>query len=281
MNSTAPAPAGGRRAGWFANRPLVAKFGVMVGGVAVAFGGLLASSLAGDAAAHRISDRLAHLEHAYGLVLQIDTRASELKVDGYKAAVRPDPTEQLPELEEDIATPAELLEELGSVPLEPAEVAAVDEIGTTFTAYTDAITAYVEGAIVDQVAARVAWEEIQAANDITDGAVGAAKELLHAETLAAEAELAATLERYRTVSLLVAGAGVLLVAVLSTLTVRSISGPVRRVKASLEALATGDLTVSADVRSTDEIGQMAAALESAQHSLREVLSSVVSSADAV
>ena len=62
---------------------------------------------------------------------------------------------------------------------------------------------------------------------------------------------------------------------------RSITRPVRPVKAALEALATGDLTVATGVTSTDEVGQMAASLDAAQASLREVLAAVVASADAV
>ena len=38
-------------------------------------------------------------------MLQLDTRASELKVDGYKALVRPNPADQLEELAGDIDTP--------------------------------------------------------------------------------------------------------------------------------------------------------------------------------
>jgi methyl-accepting chemotaxis protein len=62
---------------------------------------------------------------------------------------------------------------------------------------------------------------------------------------------------------------------------RLIVTPLRRVKTSLDALAEGDLTHDADVVSRDEVGQMAAALARAQGSLRAVLSTVVTSADAV
>jgi methyl-accepting chemotaxis protein len=62
---------------------------------------------------------------------------------------------------------------------------------------------------------------------------------------------------------------------------RSIVTPVRRVKRSLDALASGDLTVPTGVDTRDEVGQMAAALDSATANLRDVLASVVASADAV
>jgi methyl-accepting chemotaxis protein len=53
------------------------------------------------------------------------------------------------------------------------------------------------------------------------------------------------------------------------------------VQTSLQALAERDLTVVAEVRSMDEVGQMANALTAAQTNLREVIGVVVSSADAV
>jgi methyl-accepting chemotaxis protein len=62
---------------------------------------------------------------------------------------------------------------------------------------------------------------------------------------------------------------------------RTIVRPVRSVSDALERLAAGDLTRSSGVDQRDEIGQMAAALETARMSLRDVLSGVVASADAV
>ena len=68
-------------------------------------GGLLTAVLIGDAKKDGASAELADLSHAQALVLQIDTRASELKVDGYKALVRPNPADELAELADDIETP--------------------------------------------------------------------------------------------------------------------------------------------------------------------------------
>jgi methyl-accepting chemotaxis protein len=75
--------------------------------------------------------------------------------------------------------------------------------------------------------------------------------------------------------------GILLAGALTLLVVRRLVGTVRSVQTSVEALAAGDLTVRPEVRSLDELGRMSAALGVAQENLREVLTSVASSADAV
>jgi methyl-accepting chemotaxis protein len=63
--------------------------------------------------------------------------------------------------------------------------------------------------------------------------------------------------------------------------IRMIVRTVRDVQTAVTALAAGDLTATPQVRSRDELGQMARSLAEAQASMREVLSSVVASADAV
>jgi methyl-accepting chemotaxis protein len=239
--------------------------------------------IVGNAAVTAASDEVRHLNQAEKLVLQLDTRASELKVDGFKAIVREDPSEQLSELADDIATPEAMLAELDGIHLSDAPPAAdaVAALSESYGAYTDAITAFVDSAVANQAGTRVRWEEIQAANDLTDGAVSAAKDALALASEEAQTELEATIERTETISLGVAAAAMALIVTLSILTMRSITRPVGKVKASLEALATGDLTVASGVSSRDEVGQMAAALDTAQASLREVLASVIESADAV
>jgi len=80
---------------------------------------------------------------------------------------------------------------------------------------------------------------------------------------------------------LVLGIGLLVAVALSLYIARMIRRPLHRVKASLEAMANRDLTVAVDVHSTDEVGQMAQALELAQANFRDVISNVVASAEAV
>jgi methyl-accepting chemotaxis protein len=274
-------PAASSGVGWFANRTLTQKFGALVGVTLLSTGGLLTAVLIGDSKKEAASAELADLSSAQALVLQIDTRASELKVDGYKALVRPNPTDELEELAGDIETPRAMIDELKGIALTGTAASTVADLESSFGDYTDAISVFVNGAVADQVGTRARWEDIQKANDLTDGAVGAAKDALAAETHASQERLDATIRNAQTVSIIVATIGLLLTAGISFFTLRSITRPVGRVKASLEALAAGDLTVATGIRSMDEVGQMAASLDAAQLSLREVLAGVASSAHAV
>jgi methyl-accepting chemotaxis protein len=281
VTSTALSPAASRRSGWFADRPLAVKFGVLVGAVTLACSGLVGSMLIGNATVHDANTELANLNEAEKLVLQLDTRASELKVDGFKTITRDDPAAQLAELADDIATPEGMLEELATIPLAGPAADSVAGLADSFGAYTDAISAWINEAVADPIAMRVRWEEIQVANDLTDGAVGAAKDALAAESSAAQARLNDVITRSQNISLLIALVGVTFIGLVSWMTLKSITRPVQLVKASLQALAAGDLTVATGVRSKDEVGQMAASLDAAQISLREVLAGVAASAQAV
>src|SRR3954462_3117103 len=79
-NNARPARAG-RPPGWFANRPLAHKFGALIAVVVLAFGLLLAAVLIGNADISSANEELSNLNQAHEVVLQLDTRASELKVD--------------------------------------------------------------------------------------------------------------------------------------------------------------------------------------------------------
>lgn len=86
---------------------------------------------------------------------------------------------------------------------------------------------------------------------------------------AADAESSYAAQRRLALSLLAIG----LFAALgfALLVARGVTSSVNKLKAALQQLAAGDLTVDAGVRSRDEIGQMAADLETARESLRSSL----------
>ncbi|WP_222194781.1 methyl-accepting chemotaxis protein [Modestobacter italicus] len=105
-----------------------------------------------------------------------------------------------------------------------------------------------------------------------------------AEAAAAAAEAAAGTElagRLAFQVIVTAVVGIALAAALAFVVVRQLKRTVTSVQRSVEALATGDLTVAPEVTSRDEIGRMAASLAEAQGNLRSVMSAVVGSADAV
>src|SRR5215212_1930975 len=132
MSTTAPISKAGRPPGWFANRPLAQKFGALIAVVVLAFGLLLAAVLIGNTDISAANEELANLNTAEKLVLQLDTRASELKVDGYKTLVRPDPEAEREELTGDIQTGQDLLDELATVPLTGDSAAAVGDLASAF-----------------------------------------------------------------------------------------------------------------------------------------------------
>jgi methyl-accepting chemotaxis protein len=77
------------------------------------------------------------------------------------------------------------------------------------------------------------------------------------------------------------GAGLVLVIPAGLLLARVIRRQVTEVQRAAEALAEGDLTVTPQVASTDELGRMARALSRAQENLRRTISGVVGTAEAV
>jgi methyl-accepting chemotaxis protein len=75
--------------------------------------------------------------------------------------------------------------------------------------------------------------------------------------------------------------GSVLALLAGILVARSITAALNKVRRTAERLAEGDLTQPTNVDQGDEVGRMAAALDTAQENLRSVMASVVASADAV
>ena len=278
---TGAVPGARRRGGWFTDRSLLAKLATLVGVVVLAFGALVVSVVQANAKIYGEIDQLTVLSQANTLVRQLDTRASEMKVDGYKTLVRPDPAAQRGELSEDAATAQELLDGLDALPLTGPTAQAVAALRPRFETYTTTLTAFVDSSIADQAGMRAYWQDVQDANDLTDADVGAATDAVGAATGQAAGRLVGDVGRALVVSGVVAVVGLVLIVAVAVATLRSITAPVRRVTASLEALAAGDLLSTTGVSSRDEVGRMAASLDAAMASLRSVVASVAGSADAV
>jgi len=277
MPMTASRPAGG----WFTNRSLPVKFGILTTVVVLTFGGLITTVLVSNHQVDQAVSELAVHSDARALVLQLDTRASELKVDAFKVLMDPDPQAESAGLQEDLAAPQELLDELVGLQLRGDAQAAVAALRTSYADYDTAIVAFVDDALTDQAATRARWQEIQALNDLIDSSMGSTLDALTAATGDAQERVASAVVQADVIATAASVVGVLLVGGLAVLTMRSISRPLGRVRQSLIALAEGDLTVSAGVDQRDEVGQMAAALDTAMTALRSVMATVATSSDAV
>ncbi|MFL6096731.1 MAG: MCP four helix bundle domain-containing protein, partial [Blastococcus sp.] len=122
------------------------------------------------------------------------------------------------------------------------------------------------------------------AADASDAATAALQALMTIETKSAESQMTASdndasSARTTVIVLLVAG---LVVGVGAALYVaRMITRPLTRMRDSLAKLAEGDMTHASGITQRDEVGLMAESLDVARENLREVLATVIASADAV
>jgi methyl-accepting chemotaxis protein len=118
-------------------------------------------------------------------------------------------------------------------------------------------------------------DQLFAAVVAAGSALGVAQ-VAQVEQAAQAAERAASYGRNVVLALLLVGAGVGIALALAV--GRAVVHPLRKVSDVLSALAQGDLTATADVRSQDELGDMARALDVATASMRTAVSAVADSA---
>ena len=118
--------------------------------------------------------------------------------------------------------------------------------------------------------------------DLLDPAIDALDSLEASDSALAKATAEKAHTAYhdsRLIVIALLAVGLLIAGGLGTMITRLIVGPLRRVSASLEAMAVGDLTVGVDVASRDEVGQMAGALTRAQAGVREAIAALAGNAD--
>ncbi len=99
-------------------------------------------------------------------------------------------------------------------------------------------------------------------------------EIIDSEDAAAAASAVKAQQSYeaqRRLSLVVLAVGVIAALAFAFAVARGVTGSIRRLQDALRRLAEGDLTASAGVTSSDEVGQMATDLETARESLRTSL----------
>jgi methyl-accepting chemotaxis protein len=243
---------------------------VIIGGVAVQGAGTSKSD------AHAAEQ----LAQASSLLHALDTRASELKVDGLKATIK-DPKAIQADVADDQATARGIMADLGKLDLDEHNSGQVTAIGGAFGTYMKDIAAFVDSAVADRSAALRRVDDIQKANDKSDAVLGAAIDDFNKDATTAQAELTSAISRMITLIIVAGIVGVLALVALSLLIARSITRPLAASVEVLKAFAEGDLTRRVPERSTAELGDLEKALNRSSESVRQIVASITGSADAV
>ncbi|MBT0773755.1 methyl-accepting chemotaxis protein [Kineosporia sp. J2-2] len=208
------------------------------------------------------------------LIRQLDTRASELKVDGYKALLSPTPADLKTDLADDTQTVTDLFTELAAVDLHDDDRQMIANMQNAFNEYVTGIGDVIDAAIEDQTAARKDYEDIQTANDTTDEAVGNAADTFDAAVAELEKDAQSTARTMNAVILLILVIGVVVVAASTVVLSRAITLRVRKVVKVMKGVAAGDLSQHLEDRGNDEIADISAALDGATTRIRTVFGAI-------
>jgi methyl-accepting chemotaxis protein len=285
MTAAAPSsPARSGRLGWFADRSVAVKIGsaiVVLAVVAVVMAVLAVQRLgAVSDAAVRINDQnvttlaqLANIQRSYqGDRARYNQYA--LADEATRTALRADLSERQGKLQEQLDDYAEV-----TVNREAFDLFRT-HLGEYYAAADGQLIPAADGGDLAAAGALIAGP-LQDAADVAMDEYQQMQER-RVEAAQADTDAAVAIKESAVVTLWVALlAGIAVAGTLALVVVRQIVRTVRSVQASVDALASGDLTVVPEVRSGDELGRMAQSLAAAQTSLRSVLGSVAASADAV
>jgi methyl-accepting chemotaxis protein len=248
----------------------------LIGAMVVAMFGVGAlSNLRGvaerEVAINRIKAGLNHL----------DGRMSELKVDAFRSLIEADLEPILTDTVDDVQSVedrwAQELDPYTRLAPAPLQEALVDlkQGSREFSAF---ITEFVALAEEDLDAAMAREPEIQDRNHAMDAVVDAAHGLADTGIEATEAETRSTIAGARQTMIVVVLAALLLAAGIWWGLSRMISRPLRRSAEVLSRVVAGDLTQRIQVESTDEVGQMAQALNSSVEATQDAMRAIRESA---
>jgi methyl-accepting chemotaxis protein len=280
--SNAASPARWTR--WFTDRPLGLKIGAVLALLVVVVAGTNVLSIS------RMREMNAVQEQIYTENLQPlnSLAAMQRAVAAYRSRVLQYPVYSVAERPEILAQAEEKLADLKAASAEYTPYIVDQGSAATFQASFQKLveinrTQLVPAADVGDLATFGRVYKDVAAPVVSDFSQALEDEGIAQSTQAQTRndEAAATADRAVVLVVTTALVGVLLAAGLGLLMIRRLLSTVRSVQASVEAMATGDLTVVPQVGDQDEIGRMAASLAAAQENLRSVMSSVVASSDAV
>jgi methyl-accepting chemotaxis protein len=262
----------------WSDRPLGVKLAALVAVGAVSLGTFAVVTVQ---ALQRTGERTGHVlagAEATGDALLADMMHDAVRGDVLAAllsvGIDPAYTAAVSDLEEHSATFRGVFAEMREDDLSPEVVAAVEQVTPAVEDYLTSAAQIVELAGIDAAQARAAYPQFGEAFTTLEDELPVLEEVVtayaeHAAQAAAEQRSTAT-----RLALVVAAAGVLVLALLGWVITRSVVRPLRRVVDVVTGLADGDLRNSTGVDSKDEVGQVAAALEASMANMRAVLGAI-------
>ncbi len=264
---------------WSVGRRLAAI--ATVGAVTAA--AIAMTALSGQARLHDNEEDILDAGRVQAAVLALDARASEIKVSALMALAGEDLAGIRASIAEDEAAVDDLLAvvDARAGSLHPEDMAAIEPLADEFATYLASIGAYLDLVESDPAGARASMGDIQAANDLTDAAVSAAKDALADHFGQLQATASSLGSQVRLLTLLIALAGIAVLTVSAIVIARRIIIPLHRSVRALEAFAGGDLSRRVPERSTAELGQLERALNHSVESVGQIVTAVSVSADAV
>ncbi|SDD34693.1 methyl-accepting chemotaxis protein [Geodermatophilus telluris] len=279
-----PAVTRRRRSRWFADRPIAVKILSLLA-FSASVGVLICTVAVGRIGDLDESQRDMYEGHVVALSDLDDIQAGyEQLRQGYQAYFLADATTRTglrTQLTQGQAALGERIDAY-SATTEHADLfgALADDVATSLQVSDDQFLAALDAGDVPAAGAVAAGPLVEAQDAVVADFAGL-RQVLREEAdaqAATGAETAAgAVTTLWTILAVTVGVGLLIVSVV----VRQLVGTVRAVQRTVDALAAGDLTVTPDVDTLDELGRMAAGLGAAQDNLRAVLTSVAASADAV
>ena len=218
------------------------------------------------------------LEAGLAALNHLDTRQSELKVDGYRAALGQDVTG---DVADDVVSATEAADAVSGTGMSAELSAEFATIRPDVDSFGVFVADFVRQAGAGGANAQRNIEQIQARNNVVDDKLGALNERVTAAIEQDTATMARTASRTEWLVWVMVAVGLVFLVGLAVPMARSILRPVHRLGGVVDALARGDLTQRSGITSRDELGRMAAGLDKALDSIRGSLRTIGANADSL
>jgi methyl-accepting chemotaxis protein len=261
----------------WSDRPLGVKLAALVGAGALSLGAFAVVTVQALQGTGARTDQLLVTTQATAKALEADMMHDAVRGDVLQALLNGSGalySSSVTDLQAHSATLREVLTAVRDAGLGTRVDTAVEAVLPDAEGYLTTAGQIVALAGTDLAQAQAAYPSFLDAFSALEKSLPTVGGALAAEASAAAAASADQRGTAITEAVLLAVAGVLVLALLGWIVTRSVVGPLRRVGAVLAEMADGDLRGTAGIHSKDEVGVMAAALEASMANVRAVLTAI-------